>query len=135
MAVLSGGYFGSKKDLDAELVKRRKEELEWLRNMVAEIDPTYVPSLIGHRGFHNVHDRSDVRPLENSLMAYEAAWTSGINLCECDIALTKDERIILAHDENFARLGMDPTSPLCNRTVRDLTFKGKLLRWIEISLM
>jgi hypothetical protein len=135
LAVLSGGYFGSKKDLDAELVKRRKEELEWLRNMVAEIDPTYVPSLIGHRGFHNVHDRSDVRPLENSLMAYEAAWTSGINLCECDIALTKDERIILAHDENFARLGMDPTSPLCNRTVRDLTFKGKLLRWIEISLM
>ena len=73
LAVLSGGYFGSKKDLDAELVKKRKEELEWLRNMVAEIDPMYVPSLIGHRGFHNVHDRSDVRPLENSLMAYEAA--------------------------------------------------------------
>ena len=58
-------------------------------------------------------------------MAYEAAWTSGICNCECDIALTKDERIILAHDENFSRLGMDPTSPLCNRTVRDLTFKGK----------
>jgi len=123
LAVLSGGYFGNKKDLDAELVKKRKEELEWLRNMVEEIDPVYVPSLVGHRGFHNVHDRSDVRPLENSLMAYEAAWTSGICLCECDIALTKDERIILAHDENFARLGMDPTSPLCNRTVRDLTFK------------
>jgi hypothetical protein len=126
LAVLSGGYFGNKKDLDAELVKKRKEELEWLRNMVEGIDPMYVPSLVGHRGFHNVHDRSDVRPLENSLMAYEAAWTSGIHLCECDIALTKDERIILAHDENFARLGMDPTSPLCNRTVRDLTFKGKL---------
>ena len=125
LAVLSGGYFGSKKDLDAELVKKRKEELEWLRNMVAEIDPMYVPSLVGHRGFHNIHDRSDVRPLENSLMAYEAAWTSGICNCECDIALTKDERIILAHDENFSRLGMDPTSPLCNRTVRDLTFKGK----------
>ena len=127
LAVLSGGYFGNKKDLDTELVKKRKEELEWLRNMVAGIDPIYVPSLVGHRGFHNIHDRSDVRPLENSLMAYEAAWTSGIHLCECDIALTKDERIILAHDENFARLGMDPTSPLCNRTVRDLTFKGELM--------
>lgn len=127
LAVLSGGYFGNKKDLDAELVKKRKEELEWLRNMVSGIDPIYVPMLVGHRGFHNIHDRSDVRPLENSLMAYEAAWTSGIHLCECDIALTKDERIILAHDANFARLGMDPTSPLCNRTVRDLTFKGKLL--------
>ncbi|KAL7535269.1 hypothetical protein ACHAXR_006387 [Thalassiosira sp. AJA248-18] len=123
VAVLSGGYFGNKKDTDAELVKRRKEELVWLRNMIEGIDPIYIPYLVAHRGFHSIHDRSDVRPLENSLMAYEAAWTNGVHLCECDIALTKDERIILAHDENFYRLGMDPTSPLCNRTVRDLTFK------------
>lgn len=123
VAVLSGGYFGNKRDTDMETVERRKDELIWLRNMVAGIDSAYVPFLVGHRGFHSVHDRSDVRPLENSLMAYEAAWTNGIHLCECDIALTKDERIILAHDENFTRLGMDPTSPLCNRTVRDMTFK------------
>jgi|EP00970_Alexandrium_tamarense_P010218 glycerophosphoryl diester phosphodiesterase len=123
VAVLSGGYFGNKKDIDKELVNKRKEELMWLRNMVESIDPVYIPFLVAHRGFHSIHDRSDVRPLENSLMAYEAAWTNGLHLCECDIALTKDERIILAHDENFARLGMDPTSPLCNRTVRDLTFK------------
>mmetsp|Transcript_29178 Transcript_29178/g.47885 ORF Transcript_29178/g.47885 Transcript_29178/m.47885 type:complete len:675 (-) Transcript_29178:426-2450(-) len=123
VAVLCAGYFGNKKDSDAELVNRRKEELQWLRNMVEGIDPVYIPFLVAHRGFHSVHDRSDVRPLENSLMAYEAAWTNGVHLCECDIALTKDERVILAHDENFARLGMDPTSPLCNRTVRDLTFK------------
>ena len=123
VAVLSGGYFGNKRDTDAELVKRRMEELQWLRNMVESIDPVYIPFLVAHRGFHSVHDRSDVRPLENSLMAYEAAWTNSIHLCECDIALTKDERIILAHDENFARLGMDPSSLLANRTVRDLTFK------------
>jgi glycerophosphoryl diester phosphodiesterase len=120
------GYFGNrhnKEAVDAELVKRRKEELEWLRNMIASVDPIYIPHLVAHRGFHSPLDRSDVRPLENSLTAYEAAWTNGLHLCECDIALTKDERIILAHDENFARLGMDPTSPLCNKTVRDLTFK------------
>jgi len=123
-AVLTGGYLGNKKDTDAALVQRRKEELQWLRSLVLEsIDPVYIPFLVAHRGFHSIHDRSDVRPLENSLMAYEAAWTNGIHLCECDIALTKDERIILAHDENFARLGMDPSSPLCNRTVRDLTFQ------------
>ena len=69
------------------------------------LHPVYVPFLVSHRGFHSVHDLSDVRPLENSLMAYEAAWSSGIHLCECDIRLTKDERIILAHDDNFARLG------------------------------
>mmetsp|Transcript_18664 Transcript_18664/g.34625 ORF Transcript_18664/g.34625 Transcript_18664/m.34625 type:complete len:649 (+) Transcript_18664:1216-3162(+) len=123
VAVLSGGYFGNNQDTDAGLVHRRKEELQWLRGMIEGIDPVYIPFLVAHRGFHSVHDRSDVRPLENSLMAYEAAWTNGVHLCECDIALTKDERIILAHDENFARLGMDPTSPLCNRTVRDMTFK------------
>eukprot|EP00585_Thalassiosira_rotula_P012941 CAMPEP_0196132160 /NCGR_PEP_ID=MMETSP0910-20130528/1887_1 /TAXON_ID=49265 /ORGANISM="Thalassiosira rotula, Strain GSO102" /LENGTH=970 /DNA_ID=CAMNT_0041391727 /DNA_START=51 /DNA_END=2963 /DNA_ORIENTATION=- len=123
VAVLSGGYFGNNQDTDAGLVHRRKEELQWLRGMIEGIDPVYIPFLVAHRGFHSIHDRSDVRPLENSLMAYEAAWTNGVHLCECDIALTKDERIILAHDENFARLGMDPASPLCNRTVRDLTFK------------
>jgi len=129
ITVLRGGYFGNtKKERDEEIVRRRMDELRWLRSMVESIDPVYVPFLVGHRGFHSVHDRSDVRPLENSLMAYEAAWTngeriqtqaqwcetrllnllnwidSGIHLCECDIALTKDERIILAHDENFQRL-------------------------------
>ena len=123
VAVLSGGYFVNKKDIDSELITRRREELQSLRKMIEGIDPAFIPMLVSHRGFHCIHDRSDVRPLENSLMAYEAAWTNGVHLCECDIALTKDERIILAHDENFARLGMDPTSPLCNRTVRDLTFK------------
>ena len=128
VAVLSGGYFGrgSKKETDDKLVEGRMKELQWLRNMVEGIDPVYIPFLVAHRGFHSIHDRSDVRPLENSLMAYEAAWTNGLHLCECDIALTKDERIVLAHDENFARLGMDPASPLCNRTVRDLTFKELL---------
>lgn len=124
-----GGYFGNrhnKEAVDAELVKGRKEELEWLHTMIAGIDPMYIPHLVAHRGFHSPLDRSYVRPLENSLTAYEAAWTNGINLCECDIALTKDERIILSHDENFARLAMDPTSPLCNKTVRDLTFKELL---------
>ena len=94
------GYFGNRHNkgaVDAELVKGRKEELEWLHDMVAGIDPTYIPHMVAHRGFHSPLDRSDVRPLENSLTAYEAAWTNGLHLCECDIALTKDERIILAH--------------------------------------
>ena len=123
VAVLTGGYFGNKVDTEEDTVQRRKEELKWLRGMVASLDPNFIPNLVAHRGFHSIHDRSDVRPLENSLTAYEAAWTNGLHLCECDIALTRDERIILAHDENFARLGMDPTSPLACRTVRDMTFR------------
>ncbi|KAL7504818.1 hypothetical protein ACHAXN_002368 [Cyclotella atomus] len=125
-AFMKGNYFQShrnNKEQDEILVRKRKDELIWLRNMVESIDPVYIPFLVAHRGFHSIHDRSDVRPLENSLMAYEAAWASGIHLCECDIRLTKDERIILAHDDNFARLGMDPTSPLCKRAVEEMTYK------------
>ena len=78
VAVLSGRYFGNNKGVtDADLVRRRKEELLWLRSMVATVDPVYIPFLMAHCGFHSVHDRSDVQPLENSLTAYEAAWTNG----------------------------------------------------------
>jgi len=70
-----------------------------------------------------VHDKTDRRPIENSLIAYEACWTNGIELCECDIALTKDERIILCHDDNFTRLALDPTNVLCQQKVGDLTYR------------
>lgn len=118
-------------------VYKRKEELTWLKNLVHQVSlhddqaetimgsqqPQLQQHMVAHRGFHNPLDRSDRRPLENSLQAYEAAWTSGIHLCECDIALTKDERLVLAHDADFSRLALDKDSPLYNRQVRDLTFR------------
>jgi len=80
-------------------VRRRKEELEWLKRLVSEIVKVgEIDHLVAHRGFHSVLDRSDCRPLENSLAAYEACWTSGIPICECDIALTKDEKVSLTND-------------------------------------
>ena len=51
--------------------------------------------LVAHRGFHSPLDRSDRRPLENSLAAYEAAWANGISLCECDVMLTRDGFLVL----------------------------------------
>lgn len=79
--------------------------------------------LKAHRGFHSPKDRSDRRPIENSLQAYEIAWTSGIHLCECDIALTKDEKLILAHDGDFSRLALDSSCEKSTRKVQDLTFQ------------
>ena len=32
---------------------------------------------------------------------YEEAWTSGIKVCECDVALTRDEKLVLAHVRAF----------------------------------
>ena len=47
----------------------------------------------------------------------------GIHLCECDIALTKDEKLILAHDEDFKRLALDPLAEHSSLKVGDLTYR------------
>jgi len=102
----------------------RMDEFDWLRRLVASIpQDDLLPRLVAHRGFHHIQDRNDKRPLENSLSAYEVAWTSGIRLCECDIAMTKDEKLVLAHDENFLRLALDHNDENSHRHVSDLTFR------------
>ena len=105
------------------LVQRRKEELEWLRQLVDSIARNEIAHIVAHRGFHSPMDRSDVRPLENSLAAYETAWSNGIHLCECDVALTKDEKLISAHDEDFQRLALDPLAAHSSLKVGDLTYR------------
>jgi len=92
---------------------QRANESAWLHSFTSQMtermtSPICIKSLVAHRGFHDPLGRSDLRPLENSLAAFEAAWSSGIHLCECDVALTRDEKIVLAHDENFRRLALDP---------------------------
>ena len=139
------GFFGlskKRRDTDGILVEKRKTELRWLRSLVENLrliersegeegeggmnvygGISLLGCLVAHRGFHSIKDGVTKRPLENSLMSYEAAWTNGIHLCECDIALTKDDRLILAHDDNLVRLAMDPTDPMVQRKVTDLTYK------------
>ena len=103
-------------------IQRRMTELAWLKRLVCSIPDQHLQRLVSHRGFHHVQDRNDRRPLENSQSAYETAWTSGIHLCECDIALTKDQRIVLAHDEHFRRLALDEAHMNSSKNVGDLTF-------------
>ena len=80
-------------------------------------------NLMSWTGFHCPRDNSGKRPLENSLSAYESAWSAGIHLCECDVALTKDEKLVLAHDEDFSRLALDPSTVSSKKKVGDLTMK------------
>ena len=63
-------------------------------------------SIVAHRGFHNNNDQIHNRPLENTLSSFEQIWTAGISLCECDIAMTRDGKIVMAHDETFERLAL-----------------------------
>lgn len=61
----------SKQDEHDNQVLRRKEELEWLRHLVESIAASEISHIVAHRGFHSPMDRSDCRPLENSLAACE----------------------------------------------------------------
>ncbi len=107
-----------------QLVAVRQDEFDWLKRLVASIPhEEMLPRLVAHRGFHHIQDRNDKRPIENSLSAYEVAWTSGIHLCECDIAMTKDEKLVLAHDVNFLRLALDSNNENSRKHVSDLTFR------------
>ena len=108
---------------DEESVKKRADEFQWLNDTVSSICPSNLPHVVAHRGFHNPHGLVDVRPVENSLQAYEAAWSSGIHLCECDVALTKDEKLVLAHDEDFSRLALIPGLSTSKTKVKDLTLR------------
>lgn len=58
-------------------VQKRQRELDWLKRLVTEIPQDEIGSLIAHRGFHNVSDRSDYRPLENSLASCKYYSLSG----------------------------------------------------------
>ena len=105
------------------MVGRRAEELAWLQNMVKQIPESDLKYAVAHRGFHNPYDKSDVRPLENSLQSFEVAWSNGIHLCECDVALTKDEKIVVVHDTDMMRLALDPSNDSSAKNISDLTFK------------
>lgn len=108
----------------ARLNAIRMGEIDWLKDLVSSIsEQDLLSRLVAHRGFHSFKGRHDKRPLENTLNAYEIAWTSGIHLCECDIAMTKDEKLVLAHDENFCRLALDVKSENSSKRVSDLTFR------------
>jgi len=57
-------------------------------------------TFVMHRGYHSTHSLTS-RPLENTLKAYTKAWDLGMYNCECDIQLTKDNKVILVHNETL----------------------------------
>jgi len=105
----------------------RAEEIEWLRsqcqNKLTEQDRG---TLVVHRGFHHVDDTYSNRPLENTLASFEQVWTANLNLCECDIALTRDGKIVMAHDETFERLALIEDGALNYKNVGELTLRELL---------
>ena len=63
------------------------------------------------------------RPVENSLDAYQTAWSAGLRYCECDIAVTADGHLVLSHDSNFSRLALFRNDSKANIEVGRLTLR------------
>lgn len=87
-------------------------------SLVTAGDP--VAKFVGHRG------ASYLAP-ENTLASIRLAWETGADAAECDIMLTKDNRIILFHDKNAKRLtGADlAVAETTYDELKDLTIKLK----------
>ena len=56
-------------------------------------------NVIGHRG-----SRNEGLP-ENTIAAFKDAVKSGADVIEFDVWLTKDEKVVVFHDDNFSRMG------------------------------
>ena len=102
------------------IVDAQREEIYFLRDLANKLNPDFVSKMVLHRGFHSKTDDIN-RPIENSLMSYEYAWSAGFQQGECDIAVTKDNEIILCHDPNLKRLSLFNDSS--SRLITDMTLR------------
>ena len=74
-------------------------------------------NLIAHRGYHN--NKKGIP--ENSVLAFKKAIDNNY-LIELDVRLTKDQKLVVFHDDNLKRVcGV-------NKRVKDLTYR-ELLRY------
>lgn len=68
--------------------------------------------IIGHRGAAGVE-------LENTLASIKRALQAGVDAVEIDVRLTKDERLVLSHDEHLSRIS-DSKAKIRELTLEEL---------------
>lgn len=73
---------------------------------------TYPVQVIAHRGY------SKVAP-ENTLSAFQAALDAGVDAVELDVRITKDEQLVVMHDEEVGRT-TDGEGPVDEMTLEQL---------------
>ena len=112
-----------------------KQELLTVQTLLRTATPRHVASrLVLNRGLHSADDTTLVRPLENSLPAYEQAWASGAVYCECDVALTRDHMLVLIHDDDMKRLALFPNSKTATLPISSLDFKDLVCTFLKNGL-
>lgn len=92
-------------------------------NVIRDLDASLLAKLVLHRGYHDVEDVVNIRPLENTLEAFTKGWKMGVRYCECDITVTQDGKVILAHDNTLERVSTPEFICDSKKTpLSDLTF-------------
>lgn len=81
---------------------------------MSRLHPDFLRIPLAHRGYH---DAGDARP-ENSPAAFRAAIAAGYGI-ELDVQLTADDRAVVFHDYDLARLTREK-GPVRERSLRDL---------------
>lgn len=90
------------------------------------LDPhirTWLPKLQSHRGYW-------VKGLQqNSLQSIQAAKSSGYEMVEFDVRVTRDGQIILFHDDRFKKRKIQNTTLKNLREQTQITTLEELLQW------
>lgn len=74
-------------------------------------------ALVAHRGYRGYHDGRAAT--ENSLRAIQLASDQQFYYVEIDVQLTRDNELVLCHDDTFERVSKDPnnTMPISEMTL------------------
>ncbi len=126
LTILYKELTGVDKPLDIKLVQTTSKLNKLLGNkifislvVIFAIIGTSIYSLIVDESFNQVkysvsitaHRGSSFEAPENTMAAIEKAYENGADYVEIDVQLTKDNQIILLHDETFERTSQSDSRP------------------------
>jgi len=97
-------------------------DAHWVHNQ-PKGSKEFISKLVFHRGYHDNRDDIEIRPLENTKLAYKECIERGFLKGECDVQISKDKVLFLCHDENLKRLANNPNQKNTDSNVHELTWK------------
>lgn len=89
--------------------------------------------IVAHRGFHSVDDDCRIRPLENTLKAFDTAWRLGYIHAECDVTVSGDGLLFLCHDSTFKRLIARSEEAEERETQKQTSAKALIIQCISLK--
>lgn len=101
----------------------------------------YLPKLQSHRGFRNtelslregsnisLRDSQDISLRENTLASIQKAYELGYLMVEFDVRLTKDQHVILYHDDKIAGKHISRLTLSEIKVLEDVDLLADVFRW------